>query len=96
MAATISGTVVQVRLAGHFDVDEPLREDVHGLGGHLGERPAVLEHGGHQLQRREDAVAGGVVVEEDDVAGVLAAQDGAHGPHVLEHVAVAHLGGVVA
>ena len=44
---------------------------------------------------RQDAVAGRVVVEEDDVAGVLAAQHAAQALHVLEHVAVADLGGVV-
>ena len=63
--------------------------------GQLRERLAGLEHGGQQLQGREDAVAGGVVVEEDHVARLLAAEHGAQALHVLEHVAVADLGGVV-
>jgi hypothetical protein len=44
------------------------------------------------LQRRDDAVAGGVAVEADDVAGVLAAQLPAALDQRLQHVAVADLG----
>ena len=42
------------------------------------------------LERGEQAVAGGGVVQENDVAGLLAAQIRAAAQHLLEHVAVAH------
>ena len=44
------------------------------------------------VQRGEDAVAGGGVLAHDDVAGLLAAERVAGGPHRLEHVAVADRG----
>ena len=46
------------------------------------------EHGQH-LQRGDQPVAGGGVVAEDDVAGLLAAEIVAVGAHALDHVAVA-------
>ena len=51
----------------------------------------LLDHRQH-LQRRDQAVAGGRVVRQDDVAGLLAADVVAVLAHVLEHVAVADRG----
>ena len=48
---------------------------------------------GQQLQRGYQAVSRRVVLEEDDVPRLLAADAGAQGAHLLEDVAVAHLGG---
>ena len=50
-------------------------------------------HHAQHLQRAEDAVAGGGVVGEDQVAGVFAAEGVAVFAHALDDVAVAHGGG---
>ena len=52
-----------------------------------------MAHGGEQLQRGDDAVAGGLVVEEDEVAGCFTADHGTFLLHHLEHVAVADFAG---
>ena len=72
-------------------VDEHLRVLLHDAG-KVGKRAAgALEHG-QQLQSRHQAVTGGVVLQEDDVAGLLAADDGAVREHALQNVAIAHGG----
>ena len=70
-------------------VDEYLRVLLHDAG-KVGEGAAgALEHG-QQLQSRHQAVTGGVVLQEDDMAGLFAADDGAVREHALQNVAVAH------
>jgi hypothetical protein len=73
------------------DVDQHLRQPGHHRG-ELGERLAGGGHPLEQVERGEDAVAGGGVVAHDHVAGLLAAERVAAGLHRLEHVAVADLG----
>ena len=51
----------------------------------------VSLHRGRKLQRGHETVAGGVVLEEDDVARLLAAEHRAGRLQLLEHVAVADL-----
>ncbi len=74
-----------------FGVDEDL-----GVGGHEG---VEFAHGlvcfGHDFQEVEaggQAVAGGVVAAEDDVAGLFAAEDVAFFEHFFQDVAVADFG----
>ena len=70
-------------------VNEYLRVLLHDTG-KIGEgTTGALEHG-QQLQSRHQAVTGGVVLQEDDVAGLFAADDGAIREHALQNVAVAH------
>ncbi len=69
-------------------VDEHLRVDRHDRG-ELGEGLALSRHLGHEVQARQQAVAGRGVVAHDDVAGLLAAERVAALVHRLEHVAVA-------
>ena len=72
-------------------VDEYLRVLLHDAG-KIGEgTTGALEHG-QQLQSRHQAVTGGVVLQEDDVAGLFAADDGAIREHALQNVAVTHGG----
>ena len=72
-------------------VDEYLRVLLHDAG-KIGEgTTGALEHG-QQLQSRHQTVTGGVVLQEDDVAGLLAADDGAIREHTLQNVAIAHGG----
>src|SRR5438105_2637446 len=54
-----------------------------------GERAARFANRVQHLQRRDDAVAGGVLVEADEMAGVLAAELPALFAHQFQHVAVA-------
>ena len=58
----------------------------------VGERPAGLRDPGREHQPGEHAVAGGAVVEHDDVPGLLAAERVPAGAHLLEDVAVADRG----
>ena len=72
-------------------VDKHLRVLLHDAG-KVGEGTAgALEHG-QKLQSRNQAVTGGVVLQEDDVAGLFAADDGAVREHTLKNVAIAHGG----
>ena len=63
------------------DVDQDLRAPGHHRG-QLGQRPAGARPSGQQLQRGQQAVAGGRVVEQDDVAGLLAAEREARRPRI--------------
>ncbi len=56
---------------------------------HLRHRPVAPLHQRHHLERCHQPVAGGRVVGQDDVAGLLAAEVVAVEAHVLQHVAVA-------
>ena len=72
-------------------VDEHLRVLLHDAS-KVGKGAAgALEHG-QQLQSRHQTVAGGVVLQEDDVAGLLATDNGTVLEHALQNVAVAHGG----
>ena len=55
----------------------------------LAQRLSLLDHQGQHLQRRETAVAGGVVVQKDQVPRLLAAQVVPALAHTFHHVAVA-------
>ena len=52
----------------------------------------MLQHGLHDLDGGQNAVAGVGVLAENDVAGLLAADEVAVGPHVFVDVFVAHVG----
>ena len=83
--------IVQAGLVVRMHVDEYLRVLLHDAG-KVGEGAAgALEHG-QQLQGRHQPVTGGVVLQEDDVAGLLATDDGAIREHALKNIAVAHGG----
>ena len=73
-------------------VHELLRIELDGTG-ERGERLLLDAHGLHHAQRRHDAVACGLEVAEDDVAGLLAAQRVAVLAHAGIDVLVAHVGG---
>ena len=89
-AAASSRIVVEARGVDALHVDQDLRQPVHHAG-ELGQRlPAPPP--GDQVQPGEHAVAGGRVVEQDHVAGLLAAEAVAAGLHRLEHVPVADRG----
>src|SRR6266513_1920201 len=80
-----------IKIARHRYVDQYLRIQ-DKIGGQLGERAAPLTHCVQHLKRGHDAVAGGVLVEADDVPRVLAAQLPALVAQELEHIAVADAG----
>ena len=51
-----------------------------------------MAHDRQQLEGGDQAVAGGVVLQENHVAGLFAAQDVALGPHFFQDVAVTDFG----
>ena len=59
------------------------------LSGKLGEGALGRSHGPHELDAGQDAVASRGAVAEDDVPGLLPAEDGVLALHRLEHVAIA-------
>ena len=73
-------------------VDEHLRIAAHDLPQARESGLPVSLHDRGELQRGDEAVAGRVVLEEDDVARLLAAEHRARRLQLLEHVAVADLG----
>ena len=83
------------RASGRFsrtdDVHERLRDGLEAAR-QLGERPALALHHREHVERRGDAVAGRHVVEEDEVARLLAAEVVAAAAHLLDDVAVADRG----
>src|SRR5205809_5179952 len=85
------GEGVDRRLRLHGDVPEDLRE-LGQAPGERGERLARLRGDAEQGERRENAVARGGVVEEQEVPRLLAAEVRAEALHLLGHVAVPHLG----
>jgi hypothetical protein len=62
-------------------------------GGELGEGGIALAHHAQHLQRAEDAVAGGRVIGENQVAGIFPAEGVTVLADALDDVAVAHAGG---
>ena len=91
-AAASDGVVVGARLVDVGDVDQHLRQPGH----HARPAPAgdwpVVAIRSSDVERGQDAVAGGGVVAHDHVAGLLAAEGVAGELHRLEDVAVADLG----
>ncbi|KIU01146.1 hypothetical protein QU38_02565, partial [Staphylococcus aureus] len=59
---------------------------------HFAGRRAGANQFGEHLERGDQAVAGGGIVGQDDVARLLAADIVAGAAHLLEHAAVTHLG----
>jgi hypothetical protein len=72
-------------------VDQHLREQRH-VGQQLGQGAAAAHTGLQHLQRADQAVAGGVLVQHQQVARALAAQHPAALRQLFEHIAVADLG----
>src|SRR5207245_11273259 len=68
-----------------------LREDLHAPG-QLGDRLSALLHHREQRERGHRAVAGVRVVEEDQVAALLAAERVPAVPQLLDDVAIADAG----
>ncbi len=83
--------VVQRLAAGEADILEQLGDRVE-LAGQLAHRPAALDHDGQDLKRRHQAVAGGGMVVQDQVARLFAAQVEPARSHPLHDVTVADLG----
>src|SRR5882757_223558 len=67
---------------------EDLRQRIEAMAD-FRHRPAKFLHHGEHLQRGDEAVAGGGIVGQDDMARRLAAEIVALLQHLLEHVAVA-------
>ncbi len=59
------------------------------LGGQLGDGPATPAQDAQHLERGDDPVARGALLEDDHVTALLAAEDGARNLHPLEDVLVA-------
>jgi hypothetical protein len=83
--------LLPVEAVGQPHVDQRLRHQRQVLG-QLREVLSRTAHGGQHLQGTDDAVAGGVPVEAQQVAGTLAAETPASFLEHLQHVAVADLG----
>ena len=75
----------------HAHVDQRLREFRHNFDG-LFDRLAAATNGSKELARRHQAVARGIVLEQNHMARLLATNGIAAFAHRLEHIAVAHLG----
>src|SRR5215218_1417840 len=82
------GGALQGVAVGDPDVDQDLGKAAHDRG-QLGQGAAGAGDHAQEVEAGEEAVAGGGAVEEDEVAGLLAAQGVAAGAHGLEDVAVA-------
>src|ERR1700722_13318447 len=78
---------IERRLGFYFYVDDFLGEDFQ-VGDQIVERTRESNDGG-KFQGGQHAVAGGGVIEKQDVAGLLAAEVGADALHFFEDVAVA-------
>ncbi len=87
-----AGEFDERRLGGDLEVDQLLRELAHA-GGEFGEGGFLFLHDAQHLERAEDAVAGGGVIGEDEVAGTLATEGAALFAEGLDDVAVADRGG---
>ena len=88
-----AGEVGERRLGVDLEVEQFLRELVHD-GGELGEGGLALDHHAQDLERAEDAVAGGDVVAENEVAGIFTAEGVIVLAHALDDAAVADGGGL--
>ena len=82
------GKSFERRLGFYFDVDDDLRIVLEAFD----ERFDFAVHGNERgdFYGSEQAVAGGAVIEKNDVAGLLAADDVAAPQHFLEDVAIAN------
>ena len=79
------GVSLRRGLVGHPDVFQHLRIEGEAFA-ELAQGLLLRHHRLHDLQAGEDAVAGGGVLGEDDVAALLAAQTAAVGHHVFVDV----------
>ena len=75
----------------HAHVNQRLRELRHNLDSFF-DRLAAATNGSEELARRHQAIARGIVLEQNHMARLLAANGIAAFAHRLEHIAVAHLG----
>ena len=91
ISAAISGKVVISFFFFTRDIYQYLRQGCHDLC-QLGKPTFFSSHDGQDLKSRLDAIPGGVVVEEDEVARLLTAEVVAVLEHLLDHVAVTHCG----
>ena len=85
------GAVLHSMLVVHTHVNQGLRHLLHDLDG-LGHGLAGTDDRRQELAGRHEAVARGVVIEQNHVAGLLAADGVAVLAHGLQNVAVAYLG----
>ena len=81
----------RLRAAVEADILEQLRQRLE-LAQQLARRRLGLDQRGEHLEPRDQPVAGGRMVGEDDVPRLLAADVAAALAHLLEHVAVADRG----
>ena len=91
LIASLTAPLSQRRAAGEADIAQQLRhrrEDVADLA----RRRAGLDDRRQHLQRGDQAVAGGGIIAEDDVARLLAAEIAADAAHLLDDIAVADRG----
>ena len=89
MAAATGGNRIERLLLAHLHIDDDLRENLE-IGGELVDGFAGAGDEIEHDERREQAVAGGGQVREENVAGLLAAEGCIVLLHLFEHVAVAH------
>ena len=73
------------------NVEQHLRVQANP-GQQIGQRLAAAHTGLKHLQGADQAIAGGVLVQRQQMAGALAAEDPAALVQLLQHIAVAHLG----
>mgnify|MGYP000501913355 CR=1 FL=1 len=83
--------LVERHLARHREGAEFLWKHLHEPG-QFRQRFPGADHQGEYVQCRENAIPGGRVIHEDDVAGLLAADVEVAFPHPFDHVAVADVG----
>ena len=82
----------QSKPLGPAHVEQRLRETAPTARSRSARLPPLLAQRLQHLQRDDDAVAGGVLVQAEEVAGILAAQLPAALAQHFQHVAVADLG----
>ena len=87
MARPTPGQLRERPLLADHDVHERLRHRLEAPR-QLGQRPPLSLHHREHVERRGDAVAGRHVVEEDEVARLLAAEVVAAAAHLLDDVTI--------
>ena len=85
------GVILRRLLVRHADIYQHLGIDLE-IGHQLAQLGLLGHHDFHDLEAGEDAVAGGGVLGEDDVAGLLAANAAVILHHIFVDVFVAHFG----
>src|SRR5579862_58026 len=79
-----------IPVATHRNVDQSLREERHRRGG-FGERRLLLDQRAKHRERCDRRIAGRVLVEADDMTGVLASELPALLDELLQYIAIADL-----